>query len=156
MAAAHAIASMQPTHATSDMPWAEKRVGAARIKGAYAWRTMLDQHIPLAAGSDFPVEQVPPILGLYAAVTRQDAQGMPAGGWYPDQRMTLDEAIAAFTRGAAYAEFAEATRGVLAVGRHADLTVFGGKLAPDRSLLDLHVDYTIVDGEIVYQREQSR
>ena len=156
MAAAHAIASMQPTHATSDMPWAEKRVGPVRIKGAYAWRTMLDNHIPFAAGSDFPVEQVPPILGLYAAVTRQDAKGMPAGGWYPEQRMTMSEAIEGFTRGAAYAEFAEATRGVLSVGRHADLTVFSGKLTPDRSLLDLHVDYTIVDGEIVYQREQSR
>lgn len=155
MAEAHAIASMQPTHATSDMPWAEARLGPERIKGAYAWRTMLDHHIPFAAGSDFPVEQVPPILGLYAAVTRQDASGKPAGGWYPDQRMTLSEAIEAFTRGAAYAEGAEATRGVLAVGRHADLTVFSGTLAPDRSLLDLRVDYTIVDGEIVYQREPS-
>jgi predicted amidohydrolase YtcJ len=155
MAAAHAIASMQPTHATSDMPWAEKRLGPQRVKGAYAWRTMLDNHIPFAAGSDFPVEAVPPILGLYAAVTRQDAKGMPAGGWYPEQRMTLSEAIEGFTRGAAYAEGAEASRGVLAAGRHADLTVFDGKLAPDHSLLDLKVDYTIVDGEIVYQREQA-
>jgi len=154
MVEAHAIASMQPTHATSDMPWAEARLGPERVKGAYAWRTMLDHRIPFAAGSDFPVEQVPPILGLYAAVTRQDASGKPAGGWYPEQRMTLSEAIDAFTRGAAYAEGAEATRGVLAVGRHADLTVFSGTLAPDRSLLDLRVDYTIVDGEIVYQREQ--
>jgi predicted amidohydrolase YtcJ len=154
MVEAHAIASMQPTHATSDMPWAEARLGPERVKGAYAWRTMLDHHIPFAGGSDFPVEQVPPILGLYAAVTRQDASGKPAGGWYPEQRMTLSEAIDAFTRGAAYAEGAEATRGVLAVGRHADLTVFSGTLAPDRSLLDLRVDYTIVDGEIVYQREQ--
>jgi predicted amidohydrolase YtcJ len=154
LALAHAIASMQPTHATSDMPWAEARLGPERVKGAYAWRTMLDHHIPFAGGSDFPVEQVPPILGLYAAVTRQDASGKPAGGWYPEQRMTLSEAIDAFTRGAAYAEGAEATRGVLAVGRHADLTVFSGTLAPDRSLLDLRVDYTIVDGEIVYQREQ--
>jgi predicted amidohydrolase YtcJ len=153
MIEAHAIASMQPTHATSDMPWAEARLGPERIQGAYAWRTMLDHHIPFAAGSDFPVEQVPPILGLYAAVTRQDAEGKPAGGWYPAQRMTLSEAIDGFTRGAAYAEGAEATRGVLAVGRHADLTVFGGTLAPDRSLLALRVDYTIVDGEIVYQRE---
>ncbi|HEX3481806.1 MAG TPA: amidohydrolase [Kofleriaceae bacterium] len=155
MVEAHAIASMQPTHATSDMPWAEARLGPERIKGAYAWRTMLDHHIPFAAGSDFPVEQVPPILGLYAAVTRQDASGKPAGGWYPDQRMTLPEAIDAFTRGAAYAEGAEATRGVLAVGRHADLTVFSGTLAPDHSLLDLQVDYTIVDGEIVFQRDQA-
>ncbi|MGH2901357.1 MAG: amidohydrolase, partial [Solirubrobacteraceae bacterium] len=113
MAAAHAIASMQPTHATSDMPWAEARLGPERVKGAYAWRTMLENHIPFAAGSDFPVEQVSPILGLYSAVTRQDGKGMPAGGWYPAQRMTLEEAVAAFTRGAAYAEFAEDARGML-------------------------------------------
>jgi len=155
MAAAHAIASMQPTHATSDMPWAEARLGPKRITGAYAWRTMLEHHIPLAFGSDFPVEQVPPLLGLYAAVTRQDGKGVPPGGWYPVQRMTLQEALEAFTHGAAYAERAEDTRGVIAVGRHADLTVYGGALAPDRSLIDLHVDYTIVDGEIVYQREQA-
>jgi predicted amidohydrolase YtcJ len=155
MAAAHAIASMQPTHATSDMPWAEARLGPERVKGAYAWRTMLEQHIPLAAGSDFPVEQVSPLLGLYAAVTRQDPKGMPAGGWYPGQRMTLDEAVEAFTRGAAYAEFAEDTRGMLAVGRRADFTVFSGKLVPDKSLLELKIDYTIVDGEIVYDREQA-
>ena len=155
MIAAHAIASMQPTHATSDMPWAEARLGPTRILGAYAWRTMLEHQIPVAGGSDFPVEQVPPILGIYAAVTRQDKKGMPAGGWYPAQRMTLEEAIAAFTRGAAYAEFAEDARGMLAPGRRADLTVFSGKLVPDKSLLDLKIDYTIVDGEIVYDREQA-
>lgn len=155
MVAAHAIASMQPTHATSDMPWAEARLGKARIMGAYAWRTMLDNHIPVAAGSDFPVEQVSPLLGIYAAVTRQDARGMPAGGWYPAQRMTLPEAIDAFTHGAAYAEGAEDSRGMLAVGRHADVTVYGGTLLPDASLLGLPVDYTIVGGEIVYQREQA-
>jgi predicted amidohydrolase YtcJ len=155
MASAHAIASMQPTHATSDMPWAEARLGPQRVTGAYAWRTMLTQHIPLAAGSDFPVEQVSPLLGLYAAVTRQDAKGTPPGGWYPDQRMTLLEALEAFTPGAAYAERAEDTRGVLAVGRHADLTVYSGALSADRSLLDLQIDYTIVDGDIVYQREQA-
>ncbi|HEX2689063.1 MAG TPA: amidohydrolase [Kofleriaceae bacterium] len=155
MVASHAIASMQPTHATSDMPWAEARLGHQRIAGAYAWRTMLDNHIPIAGGSDFPVEQVSPILGIYAAVTRQDAHGQPAGGWYPSQRMTLTEAIDAFTHGAAYAEGAEAMRGMLAVGHRADVTVYSSTLAPDRSLLGLHVDYTIVDGEIVYQREQA-
>jgi hypothetical protein len=155
MALARALASMQPTHATSDMPWAEARVGRKRIQGAYAWRTLLEHRIPIAAGSDFPVEQVSPMLGIYAAVTRQDLKGMPAGGWYPSQRMTLLEALDAFTRGAAYAEGAEATRGTIAVGRHADLTVFGGTLAPDPSLLGLAIDYTIVDGEIVYQREQA-
>jgi len=155
MISAHAIASMQPTHATSDMPWAEARLGKARILGAYAWRTMLDNHIPVAGGSDFPVEQVSPLLGIYAAVTRQDAKGMPAGGWYPTQRMTLPEAIDAFTHGAAYAEGAEDSRGMIAVGRHADITVYGAALAPDASLLGLPIDYTIVGGEIVYQREQA-
>jgi len=155
MVAARAIASMQPTHATSDMPWAEARLGPTRVLGAYAWRTMLEHHIPVAGGSDFPVERVPPIFGIYSAVTRQDGKGMPAGGWYPDQRMTLPEAIDAFTHGAAYAEGAEDSRGMIAVGRHADLTVFSGTLAPDRSLLDLQVDYTIVDGEVVYQREPA-
>jgi predicted amidohydrolase YtcJ len=155
MIEAHAIASMQPTHATSDMPWAEARLGGQRVLGAYAWRTMLEQHIPVAGGSDFPVEQVSPLLGIYAAVTRQDAKGAPAGGWYPGQKMTLDEAIDAFTRGAAYAEGAEATRGVLAVGRAADVTVYSAPLAPDRSLLALKIDYTVVDGEVVYQREQA-
>ncbi len=156
MVAAHAIASMQPTHATSDMPWAEQRIGPARILGAYAWRTMLDRKIPLAGGSDFPVEDVPPILGIYAAVTRQDAKGNPAGGWYPAQKLTLDEAIAAFTTGAAYAEGAEATRGMIAVGRPADLTIYDRALAPDRTLLETRVDYTIVDGEIVFERQAAR
>jgi predicted amidohydrolase YtcJ len=117
---------------------------------------MLDNHIPVAAGSDFPVEQVSPLLGLHAAVTRQNAKGEPAGGWYPAQRMTLPEAIEAFTRGAAFAEGAEGSRGVLAVGRKADLTVYSGALAPDASLLDLRIDYTVVDGEIVYQREAKQ
>ncbi|HEU0036525.1 MAG TPA: amidohydrolase [Kofleriaceae bacterium] len=151
MVDAKAIASMQPTHATSDMPWAEQRIGANRIKGAYAWRTMLDKGIPLAFGSDFPIEEVPPLLGIYAAVTRQDANGKPDGGWYPKQRLTLDEAIAAFTRGAAYAEFAENTRGMIAVGRVADLTVFDRKLRADRSLLETHAMLTIVGGKIVHE-----
>jgi len=151
MVEAHAIASMQPTHATSDMPWAQARVGSERIKGAYAWRTMLDKGVPVAAGSDFPVEEVSPILGIHAAVTRQDANGKPAGGWYPEQRMSLDEAIAAFTRGAAYAEFAEAKRGVIAVGRAADLTVFATALTPDWMLLATRIERTIVDGRTTYR-----
>jgi predicted amidohydrolase YtcJ len=148
----HAIASMQPTHATSDMPWAEQRIGPKRILGAYAWRTVLNAGVPLAFGSDFPVEQVNPLLGIYAAVTRQDATGNPPGGWYPDQRMSLDEALAAFTRGAAYAEFAEASRGTIAVGHTADLTLFAHTLAGDSMLLHESVMLTIVGGKIVYRR----
>jgi predicted amidohydrolase YtcJ len=149
---AHAIASMQPTHATSDMPWAEARVGSKRILGAYAWRTVLDAGVPLAFGSDFPVERVSPLLGLYAAVTRQDAAGNPPAGWYPAQRMSLDEALAAFTRGAAYAEHAETERGSIAVGHAADLTMFSGTLAAGADLLRESIRLTIVGGKIVYAR----
>ncbi len=152
MSSMRVIASMQPTHATSDMPWAEQRVGAKRILGAYAWRTMLDNSIPLAAGSDFPVEDVAPLLGIYAAVTRQDPSGTPDGGWYPAQKLTLDEAIAAFTRGAAYAELREETHGTIEVGKPANLTVFDRALAPDRTLLETQVALTIVDGGIAYRR----
>src|SRR5262249_46828027 len=149
MVAAHAIASMQPTHATSDMPWAEARVGKVRIQGAYAWRKMLALGVPVAAGSDFPVERISPLLGIYAAVTRQDRDGKPPGGWYPDRRMSLDEAIAAFTRGAAYASFTDDHRGMIAVGREADLTVFDRALSPT-ALHDAGIDMTIVDGKIIY------
>jgi len=155
MAELKAIASMQPTHATSDMPWAEQRVGGGRIKFAYAWRTLLDKGIPLAAGSDFPVEDVPPLLGIYAAVTRQDASGQPAGGWYPRQKLTLDEAIAAFTSGAAYAQFAEDQRGMVKEGRDADLTVFDRALAPDQTLLETRVAATIVGGDFVHELPAS-
>ncbi|MFN0249206.1 MAG: amidohydrolase [Kofleriaceae bacterium] len=155
MIEAKAIASMQPTHATSDMRWAEARVGKKRIAGAYAWRTMLDKKIPVAFGSDFPVEDVPPILGIYAAVTRQDADGKPDGGWYPTQKLTLDEAIAGFTSGAAFAEGAEALRGTIEVGRAADITIFDRKLAPDASLLQTRTAYTIVDGKIAYRAGQK-
>ena len=89
-------------------------------------------------------------------MTRQDAKGNPAGGWYPAQKLTLDEAIAAFTSGAAYAEGAEATRGVIAVGRAGDLTIFDRPLQADRTLLDTHVDVTVVDGEVVFQRQAAR
>ncbi len=137
------IASMQPTHATSDMPWAEARVGAERIKGAYAWRTVLDNKIPLAFGSDFPVEEVDPLLGLHAAVTRTSPDGQPTGGWYPQQKLTLEEAIAAFTTGAAYAAGASSPNAFV------DLTVFDGKLT-EQNLLKHHVAATFVDGDWVY------
>lgn len=140
---------MQPTHATSDMPWAEARVGKERIKGAYAWRTMLDQKIPLAFGSDFPVEQVSPLLGLHAAVNRTDTKDQPAGGWYPEQKMTLDEAVAGFTTGAAFAVFAED-----AIRTRADLTIFDGKLEP-ATILQRRAIMTIVGGEIVFEDPEA-
>ena len=147
------IASMQPTHATSDMPWAEARVGPDRIKGAYAWRTVLNSGARLALGSDFPVEDVNPFFGIYSAVTRQDQAGNPPGGWYPDQKLTLPEAIRGFTSDAAFAAFEESSRGTIEPGKLADLTIVEGDLyaAPQSKLFATKVRYTVVNGEIVYQ-----
>ena len=114
------IASMQPTHATSDMNMAEDRIGAERLKGAYAWQTFLKQGTRVAAGSDFPVESANPFLGLHAAVTRQDSAGNPPGGWHPEQAMSVTEALRAFTLDAAYAAHAEQTQGTLEPGKWAD------------------------------------
>ena len=147
------IASMQPTHATSDMYWAEDRVGPERIKGAYAWRTVLNSGARLALGSDFPVEDVNPFFGIDAAVTRQDQKGWPAGGWYPDQRLTLAEAIRGFTKDAAYAAFEENSRGTIEQGKLADLTIVDGDLyaMPQSDLFKAKVRYTVVGGDIVFR-----
>jgi predicted amidohydrolase YtcJ len=146
------IASMQPTHATSDMYWAEDRVGPERIKGAYAWRTVLNNGIRIALGSDFPVEAVNPFFGIYAAVTRQDQKGWPPGGWYPEQKLTLAEAIRGFTQGAAFAAFEEDSRGTIEPGKLADFTIVDGDLytMPQSDLFKAKVRYTVVGGEIVY------
>jgi predicted amidohydrolase YtcJ len=114
------IASMQPVHETSDWRMAEARMGRERLGGAYAWRSMLANGAPLAFGSDYPVESPNPFPGLAAAVSREDAQGQPAGGWQPEQRLTLEQALAAFTRTAAYAGFAEDRLGSLERGHYAD------------------------------------
>lgn len=144
------IASMQPTHATSDMYWAEARLGPERVKGAYAWRTVLDAGGRLALGSDFPVEDVNPFFGLFAAVTRQDQQQWPAGGWSPSQRLTLAEALRGFTKDAAYAAFEEQSRGTIEPGKLADLTIVEGDLFALPELYKAKVKYTVVGGEVVY------
>jgi predicted amidohydrolase YtcJ len=146
------IGSMQPTHATSDMEWAEDRVGPERIKGAYAWRTVLDSGARLALGSDFPVEAVNPFFGIHAAVTRQDQKGSPAGGWYPAQKLTLAEAIRGFSADAAYAAFEETSRGTIEPGKLADLTIVDGDLyaMPQADLFKAKVRMTVVGGEVVY------
>ncbi|QOW20292.1 amidohydrolase [Lysobacter ciconiae] len=146
------IASMQPTHATSDMAWAGDRLGPERIEHAYAWRELRDSGARLALGSDFPVESVDPRLGLYSATTRADAEGMPAGGWQPEENLTAFEALRGFTLDAAYASFDEDEIGSLEVGKRADFVV----LAQDplqidpRQLRELTVLGTYVDGEAVY------
>ncbi len=145
------IASMQPSHASDDLRWAEARLGPARVDGAYAWRWFLDAGVPLAFGSDFPVEIVNPFYGIYAALTRQDRQGQPAGGWHPDQRLTLDETLRAFTAGSAYAGFSESKVGVLKPGMRADLTIIDRdpfQVAPI-DLLKARVVLTVIDGETV-------
>ena len=153
LAELHVIASMQPTHATSDMPWAEDRVGPQRIVGAYAWRQLRDSGARLALGSDFPVESVDPRLGLYAAATRTDAQGLPAGGWHPQEKLTAFEALRGFTLDAAYAGFAEAEVGSLAAGKRADFVLLKeDPLTIDPAKLrDLTVQATYVDGRAVYR-----
>ncbi len=152
------IASMQPTHATSDMPWAGDRLGEARLAGAYAWRKVLDAGGRLALGSDFPVESADPRLGLYSAVTRQDLAGKPAGGWLPGERLTRAEALRGFTLDAAWSLFLEEEIGSLEVGKRADLVVYGRDpmTVPEAEIPKAEIDYTLVDGTIVYERGKSR
>jgi hypothetical protein len=149
------IASVQPTHATSDMGWAEARVGPVRIRGAYAWRSLLASGARLAGGSDFPVEEEAPLLGIYAAVTRQDLAGKPPGGWYTDQKLTRPEALKLFTEDAAYAEFAEGKRGKIAPGFDADVTVLDRDIVSDTfpppEIPKAKVVMTIVGGEVVFR-----
>lgn len=154
LAAQHVIASMQPTHATSDKPWAQERVGPERIVGAYAWRQLRDSGARLALGSDFPVESVDPRLGLFAAATRTDAEGLPEGGWLPQEKLTAFEALRGFTLDAAYAGFGENEVGSLVVGKRADFVLLAQDplSIPPEQLRELTVKATYVDGQEVYRR----
>ncbi|HEX2251677.1 MAG TPA: amidohydrolase [Thermoanaerobaculia bacterium] len=157
MARLGVIASMQPTHATSDMPWAPDRLGEHRLAGAYAWREVLDAGGRLALGSDFPVERPDPLLGLHAAVTRQDLQGDPPGGWLPDQRLGRQEALRGFTLDAAWSLFLDHLVGSLEVGKRADLVVFDRDpmTVPEAEIPRVQVDLTVIDGRVVHRREAA-
>lgn len=146
------IASMQPTHATSDMNMAESRIGPDRLKGAYAWRTFLDQGTRIAGGSDFPVEEDNPFFGLYSAITRRDHHGKPQGGWHPEQAMTRLEAFRAFTLDAAYAQHQEHTIGSLEPGKWADFILVDGDLfkEPSSQIWKTKVLQTWLAGTRVY------
>jgi predicted amidohydrolase YtcJ len=149
------IPSMQPTHATSDMNMAEQRVGAERIKGAYAWRSFLEQGSRIACGSDFPVESPNPFFGIHAAVTRQDASGQPIAGWYANQAMSLKQAFRCFTLDAAYAGHQENTLGSLEAGKWADFIVIDRDLfkVPATEIHKTGVLETWVAGRPVYRNK---
>jgi predicted amidohydrolase YtcJ len=144
------IASMQPNHLLTDMNWAEQRLGPARARSSYTRRSFLDAGVPLAFGTDYPVEPLTPFRGLYAAVTRKNEAGTKE--YFPEEKLTIDEAIAAYAEGAAYAEFSEKYKGKLAPGYLADFAVLDrdiSKVAP-QEVLGTKVQRTVVGGKTVY------
>lgn len=157
MKALDIIASMQPTHATSDKNMAETRLGAERMAGAYAWQRMLKLGIVVAAGSDFPVEPANPMFGLHAAVTRKDRNGKPVDGWYAPEAMTREQALRAFTMDAAYAAHQEDQLGQLAPGYLADFIVIDNDFftMPADDIWKIKVEATWVNGRQVYAREEN-
>jgi predicted amidohydrolase YtcJ len=148
------IASMQPSHQTTDMRWAESRVGPDRIKGAYAWATLEKSGARLAFGTDYPVEEVSPFRGLYACVTRQLPDGTPASGWQPQEKISLEDCIRSYTSGSAYAEFEEGKKGELKVGEYADFIILSNDLTkvPPSDYVKTEVLRTVVGGRTVYEK----
>jgi hypothetical protein len=151
------VASMQPTHCITDKRFAEKRIGEARCKGAYAWRSLLNARAAIAFGTDYPVEPINPLEGLYAAVTRKDRAGEPGDGWFPGQKLSMEEAIRLSTLDSAYAEFMEDRKGMLKEGFLGDAVILHEDLLtlPHDRIMSAKVDYTIVGGKIVYHRTES-
>src|SRR5689334_19218313 len=151
------IASMQPTHCTSDKAWAEARLGPQRVKGAYAWQSVLKTgaHVPFS--SDFPGETLNPFYGIYAAITRQDPNGNPPGGWHPEQRVSLQQALRGYTMEAAYAGFEEGVKGSIENGKLADLIVIDKDITklPPREILSIQVLKTFVGGKLVFESKKN-
>lgn len=148
------IASMQPTHCISDKRFCEKRIGTERSKGAYAWRSLLNAGAKVAFGTDYQVEPLNPMEGLYAAVTRKDRLGEKGEGWFPEEKLTMEEAIELYTLGAAYAQFMEDRKGILKPGYLADIVITDRDLLtiPEDQIMKTKVDYTITGGRVVYDR----
>ena len=148
------IASMQPTHCITDKRFAEKRIGLERCRGAYAWRRLLDTGAKIAFGTDYGVEPLDPLEGLYAAVTRKDRAGEPGDGWFPDQKLSMEEAIELYTLGSAYSEFMEDRKGKIKENYLGDVVIYNNDLMtiPDDEIMSAKVDYTIVGGKVVYKR----
>jgi hypothetical protein len=149
------IASVQPYHAIDDGRWAEKRIGSERIKTTYAFRTLLDRGVRLALGTDWFHAPLDPMQTLYAAVTRATTDGKNSGGWVPEQKITLPEAVEAYTLGSAYAEFREKDKGSIAVGKLADVVLLSDDLfaVPPERIRDVRVDVTVVGGKVVHERQ---
>jgi predicted amidohydrolase YtcJ len=151
------IPSMQASHQTSDMYWAGARIGPTRSLGAYAWRSLLATGVIIPNGSDFPVEAVNPLISFHAAVSRQDAENWPAAGWFPEQRMTREEALRSMTLWPAYASFSEKELGSLSPGKYADFVVLDQDImrVPPELILKTQVVATYLGGRAVYERSAS-
>ncbi|KAG6819677.1 hypothetical protein H0H93_009710 [Arthromyces matolae] len=152
------IASVQPTHAISDMWYAQDRLGPERVKLLYAFRSLIDNDARITLGSDFPVETMNPLSGFYAAITRVSPDGASPhgpGGWFPEQRLTRQEALRGMTIDAAYASFTERTLGSLEIGKRADYVVLSRDIMtiPASEILNTKVLITALDGEVVYQED---
>jgi predicted amidohydrolase YtcJ len=155
-AANDVIASIQSTHATSDMRWAAARLGPDRMAGAWAPKRFLNAGVRIADGSDFPVEDANPLWGFYAAVTRQDHNGKPDGGFRPDQKLSRREALHAWTLGGAYAAFEEKDKGSIEAGKLADMVVLSRDImkAEPAEILKTRVTMTILGGDVVYAEDR--
>lgn len=147
------IPSMQPIHATSDMDWAEARLGKERVIGAYAWKSLINSGSIIPAGSDFPNDIMQPLWGFYAAVTRMDQDGNPDGGWFAEQCMSREESLKSYTIWAAYAAFKENEKGTIEVGKLADLTIFSKDIMtiPVNEILNTEIIMTLIDGKVAYE-----
>jgi hypothetical protein len=145
---------MQPTHCISDKKFCEKRIGVDRAKGAYAWRSLKESGAQLAFGTDYQVEPLNPMEGLYAAVTRKDRLGEEGEGWHPGEKISMEDAIRYYTSGAAYAQFMENRKGMIKQGFLADIVILDKDLMkiPENEIMKTKVDYTIVGGKVVYSR----
>ncbi len=146
------IASMQPTHCITDKKFAEKRIGKERCRGAYAWKSLLNAGAHIVFGTDWPVEPLDPMEGLYAAVTRKDRKGEPGDGWFPEEKISMEKAIELYTLGSAYASFEENIKGSIQIGKLADIVVLSQDLfeIPENKIMDTKVVYTIIGGKIIY------
>ncbi|MDR1471131.1 MAG: amidohydrolase [Synergistaceae bacterium] len=148
------LALMQPVHATGDMQMAETRLGPWRILGAYAWQTLINQRALVAGGSDSPNDYIEPLYGIHALVTRQNKDNLPTGGWYPQERISLEDAIRAYTINAAYAFFAEGEKGSIEKGKLADFVVLTQDImtVPNEDIHKIEVEKTIIGDKVVFER----